>query len=631
MAFSMMQKPMDYDKFLDEYRANLQLQINNNNRVYNAVSQVNQGIQLPEQPPDMRSLSEKIGDVQNLKNQLSVQLRQITDGSNADMIVNRLSDDELARAVQYFQTLAQKLKSSYALGVPADVFIQALQNYSDVQDESAGIDMGLQGLQKQSDKILLSLKNIQDHGLKPDSVKKLIKFGKAKRVVSPAQMLTLQELEKIMFSLDDLKRISRMAPDMKSELDKKLSDIYPKLPTQQEFDNLWDRLQTFSDPAQQVAEFNNIVTNMSGLTEADAEVLREYKGVTTKGGLRFTGKQAVAMKKASKEMLAQMKARKAEKKTAKEAAKAAAVSSPSPVPSMTSVPSPVSPQSPPPPTPPRTPSKKGIPTGWSDVLKLLRESSSSRSKILMDLEDAGYEFEYKGQPISREDLYKGRIPNEPFNSQVNKNVGYWEASNVKALVKQYNERVAPQQGKGMRGRGMVSFSEPSEIVEKPKTKKAIRISGKIEKPIEFVPFGKYAIHRFKLNDGILMLRSKSNNTIPTIPPQKIGKNMADILKQVVIGGTPSFEAISGLDANDKEILHKIVRLSHVELSVPTPDLTKKEQDNHRFQLLRGQLVAGNNSKELIRELKGLLLKFISAGTIPKAQANAVLFELMNLS
>ena len=184
----------------------------------------------------------------------------------------------------------------------------------------------------------------------------------------------------------------------------------------------------------------------------------------------------------------------------------------------------------------------------------------------------------------------------------------------------------------MRGRGMVSFSsEPSEIVEKPKTKKAIRITGKIDKPIEFVPFGKYAIHRFKLNDGILMLRSKSNNTILTLPPQKISKSIADILKQVVIGGTPSFEAISGLDAEDKELLHKIVRLSRVELSVPTPDLSKREQDRHRFQLLRGQLLCGNSSQEIIKELKGLLLKFIANNSIPKTQANAVLFELMNMT
>ena len=190
----------------------------------------------------------------------------------------------------------------------------------------------------------------------------------------------------------------------------------------------------------------------------------------------------------------------------------------------------------------------------------------------------------------------------------------------------------PQQGKGMRGRGMVSFSaEPSEIVETPKTKKAIRITGKIEKPLEYIPFGKYAIQKYKLNEGILMLRSKSNNSIAGIPPQKISPAIASVLKQVVIGGVPSFETISGLDETDKELLHKIVKLCRLELSVPTPDLTKSEQDNHRFQLLRGQLLAGNSSQEIIKELKQLLLKFLSNNTIPKTQANAVLYELMVLS
>lgn len=503
MAFSMLRKPLDYDKFLDEYRATLQLQINNNNRIYNAVSQANQGIDIPMQPADTRSLSEKIGDIQNLKNQLSVQLRQITDGQNADMIVNRLSDDELGRAVQYFQILAQKLKSSYALGVPADVFVQALQNYSNLQDESAGIP-------KQTNKILLSLKNIAERGLNPASVKKLITFGKSKKVASPAQLITLTELEDVLYSLDDLKRISELPIEQKTALEKELSDIYPKLPSQRDFEDLYNYLQSIQDPVEQKQTFDDIMQQMNGLSANDAEALRAYK---------------MPPKLAKKvAQIASFKSKQSEKKAGKKAVLMV-----------------VSPREPSQPSPPLS----------------LREPSP------------------------------------------------------------------PQQGKGMRGRGMV--------VENPKTKKAIRIAGKIEKPIEFVPFGKYAIHRFRLNEGILMLRSKSNNTIPTIPPQKIGKNMADILKQVIIGGTPSFEAIAALDTNDKELLHKIVRLSRVELSVPTPDLTKKEQDNHRFQLLRGQLLAGNSSQEIIKELKSLLLKFIANGSIPKAQANAVLYELMVLS
>ena len=157
------------------------------------------------------------------------------------------------------------------------------------------------------------------------------------------------------------------------------------------------------------------------------------------------------------------------------------------------------------------------------------------------------------------------------------------------------------------------------------------MTGKIEKPNEYVPFGRYGIHRFKLNDGILMLRTKSNNTIPSLAPQKVSRNIVDILKQVIIGGIPSFESISSLDASDKELLHKIVKMSHIDISVPIPDLTQREKDNHRFQVLRGELISGNNNQTIISELKSLLMKFISAGTIPKQQANAVLYELMVLS
>ena len=216
----MQRNSMDYDRYLDEYRANLQLQINNNNKVYNAVSQMQQGVMIPEAPPDMRSLAEKIADIQNLKNQLSILLRQITDGANASMIVNKLNDDDVARAVQYFPALSSKLKSSYDLGVPSDVFIQALKNYSELQDENAGIDMGLQGLQNTSDKILLSLKNINDYGLKPDSVRKLMSFGKEKKVISPSQQLTLEDLEKIMLNLDDLERINQMPVEVKNKIEK---------------------------------------------------------------------------------------------------------------------------------------------------------------------------------------------------------------------------------------------------------------------------------------------------------------------------------------------------------------------------------------------------------------------------
>ena len=609
----MQRNSMDYDRYLDEYRANLQLQINNNNKVYNAVSQMQQGVMIPEAPPDMRSLAEKIADIQNLKNQLSILLRQITDGANASMIVNKLNDDDVARAVQYFPALSSKLKSSYDLGVPSDVFIQALKNYSELQDENAGIDMGLQGLQNTSDKILLSLKNINDYGLKPDSVRKLMSFGKEKKVISPSQQLTLEDLEKIMLNLDDLERINQMPVEVKNKIEKKLSLIYPKLPTQQQFETAFTYLQTISDDSERKQAFNDMTKN-TVLTTGEINTLKQYKR-----------KQALKMPQA----------RVSKKKATKETASASQYDDlPGLVPIEEDLPAlaedlpDVAEEKAP------APGEKAVALGdkrfdylndWTEVLSRLKDNER-RQKVILDLQYNGLRnFTFNQKAISVDDLLNGinetNTSGKVSSRTTNK---YWNNTNIKEFV----ESRQPQEGKGMRGSGLVQHQSAPKAERKTK---AIRITGKIEKPMEYVPFGRYAINKFKLNDGILMLRTKSNNTIPTLAPQKVSKNIVDILKQIIIGGTPQFESISSLDASDKELLHKIVKLSHIDISVPTPDLTQREKDNHRFQVLRGQLVAGNNNQEVIRELKSLLLKFISSGTIPKQQANAVLYELMILS
>jgi hypothetical protein len=50
----------------------------------------------------------------------------------------------------------------------------------------------------------------------------------------------------------------------------------------------------------------------------------------------------------------------------------------------------------------------------------------------------------------------------------------------------------------------------------------------------------------------------------------------------------------------------------------------------RFEILKGQILAGNDSKELVKEFKVAMLKFVKEGRIPKREANEILYELMAL-
>lgn len=56
-------------------------------------------------------------------------------------------------------------------------------------------------------------------------------------------------------------------------------------------------------------------------------------------------------------------------------------------------------------------------------------------------------------------------------------------------------------------------------------------------------------------------------------------------------------------------------------------LTKRQQDSHRFKVLQGQILAGNNSKKIVMELKALILKMNKLGEISNKKATAVLQEL----
>ena len=136
--------PRDYELFMNQYLANLNHDIQNQALVYNAVSANISGdiSTVPEMPQDTRSVEEKMRDIDNLKIKLHSLLMSLTDGANANEIVTSLSPELIQMAVQSFPSLYQTLKPIWSQGVPSIIFMQALENLSQKQDQTAGIDFG---------------------------------------------------------------------------------------------------------------------------------------------------------------------------------------------------------------------------------------------------------------------------------------------------------------------------------------------------------------------------------------------------------------------------------------------------------------------------------------------------------
>jgi hypothetical protein len=155
----------------------------------------------------------------------------------------------------------------------------------------------------------------------------------------------------------------------------------------------------------------------------------------------------------------------------------------------------------------------------------------------------------------------------------------------------------------------------------------------IEPVKSYIPFGRYVLNRYKLDDNILMLKRSKGGSIPSIPTTRISTHLTKTLQYFIDTQLPpNYDMISHLSLEDKELLHRIAKQSRLleKLNAPRPNLDKEEQENHRFEVLKGEIHAGNDSKEVIKEFKLLLLKFIHKDKLPKRQANEILVDLITM-
>jgi hypothetical protein len=145
-------------------------------------------------------------------------------------------------------------------------------------------------------------------------------------------------------------------------------------------------------------------------------------------------------------------------------------------------------------------------------------------------------------------------------------------------------------------------------------------------------FGNKIINKSKLDNNILMMRYKNGINITKHPTKSVSKTFANIVRNMLIDKNPSYDDLDKLDEEEKSYLHEICSYCNVidRFSIPTPNKNSDEKESDRFQLLIGQLKAGNNSKEMIKELKQLLIKFRTKRKLPIQEINEILMTLIEM-
>lgn len=154
----------------------------------------------------------------------------------------------------------------------------------------------------------------------------------------------------------------------------------------------------------------------------------------------------------------------------------------------------------------------------------------------------------------------------------------------------------------------------------------------LPKDKSYIPFGKYVINKHKLTGGILQVRTIKGGAVSKLPTLGISPALGGIIKKMVGGGLPTYDEMNALNEDEKNTLYKVFKLSQIDKAdmLPSPDKTKEEEDLNRFQILKGQLLAGNDSIELVKEFKRMLMRFISGGKIPRREGMDLMCDLISL-
>lgn len=162
----------------------------------------------------------------------------------------------------------------------------------------------------------------------------------------------------------------------------------------------------------------------------------------------------------------------------------------------------------------------------------------------------------------------------------------------------------------------------------PKVKVGVGIADKKEPP--YRQLGKYVIHWKQLNDNdMLNVKYKSLGRIPQFKPIPISDVFKDYLVDVMETGKHNNRHYETIPVEERKIWEKIVNGAGLaeQLKIKKTKSNEDETEMERFEMLKGQYIAGNNNPNVVRELRRFVVKFLGDGRLKRNQALDLLLEL----
>jgi len=167
--------------------------------------------------------------------------------------------------------------------------------------------------------------------------------------------------------------------------------------------------------------------------------------------------------------------------------------------------------------------------------------------------------------------------------------------------------------------------------KEPKGLKPIKLGKGIvveEAPV-FRPLGKYIVHYGFLSDkDILNVKYPSGGAIPQFKPTPISDVFKDFIIDLLENGKANTRVYEHIPQEERKLFEKIANGAGIfhSLGLKKVIMNTDKEENDRFNLLKGEYLAGNNSQKVLHELRRLVIKFMNDGRLHKSQALNFLME-----
>jgi hypothetical protein len=661
--------PSDAAKFREQYLANLSLQVAIDDKNLQANKVFKRTGQTPSIVLDTRTTAEKLADKLRLGTEVRSGLKEIMDGVTAEQVVQQLSNDELEFVSQHLPDIIAQLKPKYKYGVPLVAFTAFITKYFKASMESADYLAGLQ--QVSGEKVLMGIRQILDNMVDRetlDEIKDDIKMSLFNKQTALTRSLerNLDDMRSVIPTKEKIiEMLSTGLVVATDEIERRMNDALQELPTKQLLTthivqlNQAIRARDEKRQAEVLEKLNELLTMPPEVKEQMAAITQELGAMrqeATQG--REDLRKLVLTETAKLGNLTRAKAEMIIDRTTKQLSDYIAQGGDASMSEM----------------------KRFVRESIADQLEGVKEAFAEdadakrqiqsrieqlSSQISVDQKDAIRRLKQSKDALSQakdkrayvdrllrttgtgreigEAILAGQNKKDFIkmvlgpNAREDTNLG---APALNQLIDVINQRIdvltsaytvgaaeAPASGSGVkRGRPKGSGIKGRGIQQDP------NVQGIEKNPNRYATFGRFKINTHKLNDDIITLKRITGCNVDGIPVKRVSKELGNVMRTIVGGGHPEYRHLDKLSDEEKVYLAKIAKKADIEdrLNVPTPNRDDDEKDVHQFEVMKGEIMSGNDNAEMVKKFKLLIMKLSRKEMLPKNQAKDIMMDLATL-